>query len=109
MKNLLKIALLTILLASAGTAYADNTGTQVIERIQLTPAGTVYFRPAGLQGWGGQGCPEARFAYLGNDAPEFDNIISLAVASKLNGTPVQFLGTCTPDGNYILITYKYLT
>ncbi len=112
MKKLIKgiivsMACFTALLTS--TAYADNTGWHVMGRIQLTTAGVVYFRPRGLGGWGGPDCPNATYVHVAKmDSPVFDNIVALALASKLNSTNIIFYGTCNADGTYFEANYVLL-
>jgi len=110
MKSLMKISAVLILTFSCmfGSALASTTDTHAIGIIQITDEGTAYFRPEGLGKWGGDDCPDATFVYIGSTAIAYDMIISLAVASKLNGAPMHFQGTCTANGNYLLINYAFL-
>jgi len=106
------IFLTAILVATSLTpsrnAFAAQTGVHVVERVQITAAGVAYFRPAGLIKWGGTGCPNATYAYIAKGIAGYENILALVMASKLNNSQILFDGTCSANGNYLLITYAYL-
>lgn len=111
MKLLIRSILLTILTVSSvmtTTAFAASTGWRTIERIQTTDAGITYVRPQGLGTFGGDGCPNATYAYIESTKAGYDTIVNLMIASKLNNTPMIFYGTCDAAGVYVHITYALL-
>ena len=108
MKTVFKSILLSTLYSSlllTSVAQASWTGLHVVGRIQLTTGGTVYVRPLGYGPWGGDDCPNAIFAYVGQSSPVFDDVMALFMTSKLNSTPIQMRGTCNSTGTYILVDY----
>lgn len=112
MKTLFKSVLCTLVIAASSvytvSAQASNTGSHVIQRIQTTSVGHTYFRPQGLGSWGGNDCPDATYAHIATASAAYEQIVSLAVASKLNNSKMIFYGTCSDNGNYLAITYAYL-
>ncbi len=112
MKRLVKgmlvgAACLTALLTS--NAYADNTGWNVVGRIQMTTAGVVYFRPRGYGGWGGTDCPDTTYVFIDKaNSPVYDSLVAMAIASNLNSTNVIFYGTCNASGTYFEANYMLL-
>ena len=107
-KSILTLGLSLSVFFSSSAIAVDWTGVHVVERIQASTSGTIYFRPTGLGPWGGNTCPQAHHAYIDINTLNAETILNTAMASKLNGNPIYFQGTCTPDGNYILINYVIL-
>ena len=113
MKTIFKIVLIALVITNIQIVSAQTvsaTSAIAIQRIQTNAAGNTYFRPVGLGPWGGPGsaCPTATYAYITKDLVSYDQIMSLALASKLNNSAIFFRGTCSADGNYLHISYAYL-
>jgi len=102
------IAAVMLTLFTIQDAYAaDKTDTHVVGRIQTNSAGTTYVRPLGLGKWGGTGCPLATYVVLHTTVPGYEQIMSLLMASKLNGSAMHFQGTCS-SSNYFVLDYAFL-
>lgn len=110
MKSIFKSLLIALVLTgvNSGVAYAATTAANVVQRIQVTSTGTAYFRPAGLGSWGGDVCPNASYAYINKNVDGYEQILSLVLSSKLNESPIYFIGTCNSTNNYFLVTYAIL-
>lgn len=109
MKNILRITFVALsLILSFSASASSNSGQHVIQRIQVSDSGIAYFRPVGLGGWGSADCPDAKYAYIRPSVAAFDTVLSIVMASKLNGSKVLFKGTCNEEGTYFLINYAYL-
>lgn len=90
------------------SVHADTT-PNAIGKIQLTTAGAAYFTTQSGAGWGASGCPNAVYVSIDKGStPVFDNLIALAITSRLNAANVVFYGTCYGDGTYFAASYMLL-
>jgi len=111
MKHSFKTVFAAILILSmlpASPVFADIIyGTKAVERIQIRANGEAYFRPENLTTWDGDQC-NPTYAYILKTIPAYQEILSLVMASKLNGSKVYLQGTCDASGFYFLIDYAFL-
>ena len=107
----LALIIFVTLLFSQNALANSVTDSQVVGVIQVNESGVMYLRPKGLTKWYGSGssCPDATYVHIGPSAASYDQVLAMAIASKMNNTPMRFFGTCSSNGNYLLITYSFLT
>ena len=106
-KVFFSIATSFLLLVSIQSAQASTLTQDVVQRVQITEGGAVYIRPSGLGRWQGDDC-DPTYAYIVKGVAGYNEILTLVMASKLNGTDIRFNGTCSSNGNYLLIDYAFL-
>lgn len=119
MKTIFKSALVVLLFTASITqsVHAQDSPREITDRhiigaIQLNAKnGTVYFRALGGVRWSTESCDPV-YLYMSKDAVGYEQIMSLAVASKLNNSTMRFYGRCVPTigtpANYFELDYGIL-
>ena len=108
MKKLLMLTMLSLLAISfTGSASSNHrTSAKKIDSIRIEGGGdgSNYYYFVNNAGWEPGACPNVTVAFITSGDPAAKEMLTLAMASKANGTPVSFRGECYED-IYFKINY----
>jgi len=102
--SVIKSVFLCLTIFFSNFAFSDATISQLIGPLNYNgDSNTVFFR--GSMKWGAAGCPNATYVQVLSNVSGRKEILSIALAAKMAGKKVEFLGSCNADLDYFDAVY----
>ena len=100
-----KIIFAAVMAVMTSTSFAESTAVRTIKSVNIDGEESRFYFVANEGPWLAPGCENATYVYILSSTLGKKEILAAALAAKMAGAGVKFLGECFTHPDYFVGTY----